>query len=127
VRHTQLDLLKLPLATRTLSNLRERVSTDDRMHRIFLTDDFVALMVVTVYPLNLNSSGWNHLVNARQNPDLRALAFTNRLFNVHVMKIFWADVAMRDLVCLTPCSSVLGRDPFNSVDERMVREFCLDL
>jgi hypothetical protein len=97
------------------------------MHRMFLTDDLVALMVATVYPLNSDSSGWNRLVNARQHPDLRALAFTNRLFNVHVMKIFWADVAMRDLVRLIPCSSVLGRDPFNSVDERVVREFCLDL
>jgi hypothetical protein len=46
------------------------------MHRMFLTDDFVALIVATVYPLDPDSSGWNRLVNARQNPDLRALAFT---------------------------------------------------
>jgi hypothetical protein len=93
------------------------------MHRIFLTDDLVALIVATVYPLDSNSSGWSHLVNARQNPDLRALAFTSRLFNVYVMKIFWANVSMRDLVRLIPCSSVLKRDTFSPANERVVRGF----
>jgi hypothetical protein len=70
------------------------------MHRTFLTDDLVALIVATVYPPDPDSSGWNRLVNARQHPDLRALAFTSRSFNVHVMKIFWADFSMRDILRL---------------------------
>jgi hypothetical protein len=50
------------------------------MHRMFLADDLVALIVVTVYPLDPHSSGWNRLVDAHRHPDLRALAFTSRLF-----------------------------------------------